>query len=184
MVQVGYARVSTDDQNLDSQTDALKEAGCIKTFTDKESGAKGDREGLQNALDSLNKGDTLVVWKLDRLGRSTKQLIDFIELLQEKGVDFKSITEGFDTTTPQGKFFFTMFAAMAEMERALTIERTRAGLKAARARGRVGGRKAKEMTDPKVAAAKKMHKDKDMSIREICESLSISKTTFYRYVNM
>ena len=135
---IGYARVSKDEQNLDLQTDALNAAGVEKTFTDKLSGAKADRKGLADALSHLRKGDVLVVWKLDRLGRGTLQLMILLNELHERGIDFRSLTEGIDTTTSFGRFYFTMAAALAQLERDRLIERTRAGLAAAKARGRTG----------------------------------------------
>ena len=138
---IGYARVSTIDQNLDLQLDALKRVGCEKLFEDKISGSKSERLGLTKTLEHLRKGDTLVVWKLDRLGRSLRHLIELINKLQEEGIMFKSIQDGIDTSTSIGQFFFHITGAFAELEKNLIIERTRAGLNAARARGRLGGRK-------------------------------------------
>ncbi len=139
--RIGYARVSTGEQNLDLQLDALNNAGCSKIFTDELSGAKTDRPGLTEALNYLRAGDTLVVWKLDRLGRSLKDLIEHVEHLKSNGIEFKSLNESIDTASPTGKFTFHLFSALAEFERDLIRERTRAGLAAARARGRIGGRK-------------------------------------------
>jgi DNA invertase Pin-like site-specific DNA recombinase len=144
---IGYARVSTQDQTLDLQTDALQRAGCEKIFTDTTSGAKSDRSGLQDAMDYLRAGDTLVVWRLDRLGRTLKHLIATITDLSDKG--FKSLQEQMDTTTSGGKLIFHIFGALAEFEREVIKERTNAGLQAARARGRLGGRPKIQMTDPK-----------------------------------
>ena len=135
MAKIGYARVSTQDQSLDLQIDELKKVGCEKIFSEKMSGAKSDRPQLEACLDFLRAGDVLVVYKLDRLGRTTKQLINLVEELKEKGIHFQAITNGIDTSTPQGKFFFTVMAGFAEMERELIRERTNAGLQAARARG-------------------------------------------------
>ena len=182
--KIGYARISTREQQLDLQIDALKKAGCIKIFSDKNSGSKIKREGLEKALAELEKGDVLIVWKLDRLGRSIRKLIELTDELQKKGIQFHSITDGIDTTTVAGRFFFHVMAAMAEMERELIIERTKAGLTAARARGKKGGRKRKKKNDPKVLMAKKMYLDKSMSITDICASLNISRSTFYRYINL
>lgn len=137
---IGYARVSTTDQNLDLQLDALKQAGCELLFTDTLSGAKAERPGLKDAFSHLRRDDTLVVWKLDRLGRTTKGLIDFVELLKERGIGFKSLQDNIDTSTPMGQFFFVVFSAIAELERSMIRERSKAGLAAARARGRKGGR--------------------------------------------
>jgi DNA invertase Pin-like site-specific DNA recombinase len=143
---IGYARVSTQDQNLELQREALTQAGCQKLFEDKMSGTRADRPGLAKALEMLREGDTLVVWKLDRLGRSVKQLVDLVGELHQQGVQFKSVTDAIDTGTPSGRFFFHVMASLAEMERELTVERTRAGLEVARQLGRRGGRKRK-MTD-------------------------------------
>ena len=154
-MRIGYTRVSTNDQNLDLQTDALRAAGCKKIFSDHGvSGAKAERSGLDKALDQLRKGDILVIWKLDRLGRSLSHLLSIIEDLKQKGVDFASVQDGFDTSTASGKMVFSVIGAMAEYERNLTRERTRAGLAAARARGRMGGRpKALDESQVKVAIA-------------------------------
>ena len=152
-MQIGYARVSTDDQNLDLQNDALKQAGCDKIIEEKASGAKTDRAGLDEALSFLRKGDTLVVWKLDRLGRSLQHLIQVVNQLREKGIYFRSIQESLDTSSSGGKLIFHIFGALAEFERDVIRDRTMAGLAAARARGRVGGR-PKIMTDKKVRLAK------------------------------
>jgi len=178
---IGYARVSTLDQNLDLQKDALKKAGCEKIYTEKISGAKADRVQLQNALEFMRKGDTLVVWKLDRLGRSLKQLVETINLLHERGIGFCSLQENIDTTTSAGKLVFHIFAALAEFERDVIRERTRAGLQAARARGRKGGRK-RAMDDKKINMAKNLLNDPKNSIDDICKMLKVSKPTLYRYV--
>ncbi len=148
--RIGYARVSTRDQNLDLQRDALQKAGCDKIYKDTISGTKSQRPGLDQALDNLRKGDTLVVWKLDRLGRSVKDLLDFAGGLNDRGVGFVSLTDAIDTTTVSGRFFFNVMASLAQMERELMIERTQAGLQAAREQGRVGGRK-RIMTEPRSA---------------------------------
>ncbi len=137
---IGYARVSTHEQNLDMQLDALKAAGCEKIFKDKISTLKEERQGLLEALDFLRPGDVLVVWKLDRLGRTLKQLIELVAMFNQKGIGFKSLKETINTTTSTGKLVFHIFAALAEFERDIIHERTRAGLEAARARGRLGGR--------------------------------------------
>ena len=152
---IGYARVSTQDQNLDLQIESLTKTGCKKIFEDKISGSRAERPGLANALEMLREGDTLVVWKLDRLGRSVKQLIDLVGELHKQGVQFKSLTDAIDTGTPSGRFFFHVMASLAEMERELTVERTRAGLEVARQLGRKGGRKP-QMTDSKIESAKKL----------------------------
>ena len=152
---IGYARVSTQDQNLELQHDALKKAGCQKIFEDKVSGTRAERPGLAKAMELLRDGDTLVVWKLDRLGRSVKQLVDLVGALHKQNIQFKSLTDAIDTGTPSGRFFFHVMASLAEMERELTIERTRAGLAVARQLGRKGGRKPK-MTASKIESAKKL----------------------------
>ena len=152
---IGYARVSTQDQNLELQLDALTKAGCQKVFEDTISGTRADRPGLGKALEMLREGDTLVVWKLDRLGRSVKQLVELVSALHKQNVQFKSLTDSIDTGTPSGRFFFHVMASLAEMERDLIVERTRAGLDVARQLGRKGGRKPK-MTDSKIESAKKL----------------------------
>ena len=179
---IGYARVSTGDQTLNLQLDALTKAGCEKTFTDTLSGTKAERPGLQEALDFLRPGDTLVVWRLDRLGRSLRHLIETVTVLSARGIGFKSLTEQIDTTTSNGKLVFHVFGALAEFERDLIQERTQAGLRAARARGRVGGRR-KVLADPKkLAMAQALYEDPNNAIDEICRTLRISRTTLYRYV--
>ena len=180
---IGYARVSTQDQTLDLQTDALKQAGCERLFTDTLSGAKAERPGLQEAMHHLRAGDTLVVWRLDRLGRTLKQLIATITDLSEQDIGFKSLQENIDTTTSGGKLIFHIFGALAEFEREIIRERTNAGLQAARARGRLGGRPKMQSLDPKkMALAKQLHDDHSRSVQEICEMLKISKSTLYRYL--
>lgn len=180
-MKIGYARISTADQSLDLQRDALKAAGCEKIFQDVASGAKDERRGLADATEYARAGDVLMVWKLDRLGRSLKHLIETVNQLHEKGVGFASLQENIDTTTPGGKLVFHVFGALAEFERELIRERTNAGLKAARARGRKGGRKEK-LTPQQVEMAKAMVKDPNISISSICKTLKISKPTLYRYV--
>ena len=179
---IGYARVSTADQSLNLQRDALLAAGCPdnRVYTDITSGAKADRPGLEAALHDLREGDTLVVWKLDRLGRSLRHLVDTVHALDARGVGFKSLQEHIDTTTPGGKLIFHVFAALAEFERDLIGERTKAGLTAARARGRRGGRKP-ALTTKQIALAKSMKADPHNSIADICATLKISKRTLYRY---
>jgi DNA invertase Pin-like site-specific DNA recombinase len=181
---VGYARVSTFEQTLDLQQDALKQAGCGQFFTDTISGGITDRPGLHDALLYLREGDTLVVWRLDRLGRSLKHLIETITALHERGIGFRSLTENIDTTTSAGKLVFHIFGALAEFERDLIRERTQAGLTAARARGRRGGRPRAEAlnTPQKVALAQALHRDKSHSIDDICKTLHISRATLYRYI--
>ena len=178
---IGYARVSTEDQNLDLQMDALKEAGCERIFEDKISGSTTERAGLDKALNSLRKGDTLIVWKLDRLGRSLQHLISIITGLNEGGIYFRSLKESLDTSSSTGKLIFHIFGALAEFERDIIRERTMAGLASARARGRVGGR-PKIMDDGKIKLAKTLMADHSRSIREICEILGVSKATLYRYM--
>jgi len=180
---IGYARVSTQDQTLDLHTDALKQAGCEKLFTDTTSGAKSERPGLQEAMNHLRAGDTLVVWRLDRLGRTLKHLIATITDLSDKGIGFKSLQENMDTTTSGGKLIFHIFGALAEFEREVIKERTNAGLQAARARGRLGGRPKLQTLDPKkVAHARKLYADRNMTVQEICDTLHIGRSTLYRYV--
>jgi DNA invertase Pin-like site-specific DNA recombinase len=180
---IGYARVSTQDQTLDLQTDALTQSGCEKIFTDTMSGAKAERPGLQDAMTHLRAGDTLVVWRLDRLGRTLKQLIATITDLSERDIGFKSLQENIDTTTSGGKLIFHIFGALAEFEREIIRERTNAGLQAARARGRLGGRPKTQSLDPKkMALAKQLHDDHSRSVQEICEMLQIGRSTLYRYL--
>ena len=178
---IGYARVSTQDQTLNLQKDALEKAGCTKIFTDIASGAKQERKGLEEALSHLREGDTLVVWRLDRLGRSITHLIQTVSGLGKRGVGFKSVTENLDTTTSGGKFVFHIFGALAELERDIIRERTTAGLQAARARGRKGGR-PKALTPKKVAMLQALYADKTNSIEDICKALGIGRTTFFRYI--
>lgn len=178
---VGYARVSTPEQSMDLQIDALKAAGCEKIYQDVASGAKAKRNGLDEALKYLREGDVLVVWRLDRLGRSLKHLIEVVTLLNEKSIGFRSLQESIDTTTPGGKLIFHVFGALAEFEREIIRERTRAGLTAARARGRKGGRPVK-MTEKKIKMARALYADKSNEIKEICKTLGISRSTLYRYL--
>jgi DNA invertase Pin-like site-specific DNA recombinase len=177
---IGYARVSTEEQTLDLQNDALNKAGCDRVFTDVVSGAKSDRPGLHEALTYLRKGDVLVVWRLDRLGRSLPYLIDLMNRFAQEDIGFKSITEQFDTTTSGGKLIFHVFGALAEFERDLIRDRTRAGLAAARARGRVGGRPKKLATPQKVAMAQSLYEDNKSAVADICATLGISRSTLYR----
>ena len=178
---IGYARVSKHEQNLDLQLDALKQAGCTKIFTDKISSLKEERKGLTETLDYLRSGDTLVVWKLDRLGRTLKQLIELVGLFNKKGIGFKSLKETIDTTTSTGKLVFHIFAALAEFERDIIHERTRAGLEAARARGRKGGRPT-VIDAQKLQLARRLYESKKVSVTEICKTVHISRSTFYRHV--
>lgn len=179
---IGYARVSTADQNLDLQKDALNAAGCERILTDTASGAKTERPGLNDALKECRAGDTLVVWKLDRLGRSLPHLVETVRDLIARGVGFKSLQENIDTTTSGGKLIFHIFASLAEFERDLIRERTNAGLSAARARGRKGGR-PKGVSDPnKQKAALALQKDTSRSVKEICQILGVSRNTYYKYI--
>ena len=180
-MKIGYARVSTTDQTLDLQLDALKAAQCEQTFTDTISGTKAERPGLANALSHLRAGDVLVVWRLDRLGRSLRHLIDTVTQLHERGIGFQSLTENIDTTTPTGKLVFHFFGALAEFERDLIRERTLAGLQAARARGRKGGRQ--RLPTAKIDMLKKLYADKTNRIEDICHTLGISRATLYRYLD-
>src|SRR3712207_2329227 len=177
---IGYARVSTIDQSLDLQLDALRKAGCSKIFTDTASGAKAERTGLHEALTCLRENDILVVWRLDRLGRSLKDLIDIISQLDQRKIGFKSLTENIDTTTSGGKLIFHIFGALAEFERNLIEERTNAGLTAARTRGIKGGR-PKSLATKRVEMARILYADKTNSVEEICKTLGISRATLWRY---
>jgi DNA invertase Pin-like site-specific DNA recombinase len=177
---IGYARVSTQDQNLELQREALTKAGCQKVFEDKLSGARTDRPGLSKILEMLRKGDTLVVWKLDRLGRSVKQLVDLVGELHKLGVQFKSLTDAIDTGTPSGRFFFHIMASLAEMERELNVERTRAGLEIARLLGRKGGRKPK-MTGSKIESARKLLAS-GIPPKDVAKDLGVSVPTLYRWI--
>jgi DNA invertase Pin-like site-specific DNA recombinase len=179
---VGYARVSTIDQNLSLQMDALRKDGCEKIFCDKISGGKTERPGLKEALKYTRKGDTLLVWRLDRLGRSLKHLIEIVTQLEEQGIGFRSLQEAIDTTTSGGKLVFQIFGALAEFERNLIRERTQAGLAAARARGRKGGR-PKVLDKTKIELVCKLYEEKKHTIKEICRILGISKPTLYSYLN-
>lgn len=178
---VGYARVSTQEQTLDLQLDALKKAGCERIFTDTISGAKQERRGLAEALEFMRAGDTIVVWRLDRLGRSLKHLIEVVTGLHERRVGFNSLTEQIDTTTSGGKLIFHVFGALAEFERDLVRERTQAGLQAARARGRQGGR-PRRLDEKKIKLMQALYADKNNSVEDILSTLKISKSTLYRYV--
>src|SRR5829696_137569 len=181
-MDIGYARVSTGEQTLDLQRDALAKAGCDKVFEETASGAKADRLLLNEALAYARAGDTLVVWRLDRLGRSLPHLIETVADLAARGIGFKSLTEQIDTTTPGGKLVFHVFGALAEFERDLTRERTHAGLAAARARGRTGGR-PKKLSDPKqLALARRLYQDGQTDVATICRTLGISRATLYRYL--
>lgn len=180
-MKIGYARVSTSDQNLDLQKDALEKAGCTKIFVDEISGTVAKREGLDKAKEVLREGDELIVWRLDRLGRSIRDLIDWVNHLEEEGIGFKSLQESIDTTTSSGKLVFHIFAALAEFERNLIRERTNAGLAAARARGRLGGRK-KSLNAKERKRIVEMYQRKNQTVKQICEMMNITKPTLYAYV--
>lgn len=179
-MMIGYLRVSTREQNMQLQQDALEKSGCLKFYQDEISGTKQQRPGLNMALEVLREGDTLTVWKLDRLGRTVKGLIELVNQLQQKGIHFRSITDNIDTSTPSGLFFFHVMASLAQMERELMVERTKAGLAAAKAKGRLGGRKRK-MTPSKLDTAKHLlaagHLPKD-----VARDLGVSIPTLYRWI--
>jgi DNA invertase Pin-like site-specific DNA recombinase len=184
---IGYARVSTNDQELNLQVDALLAHGVIKEhlFFDKLSGAREDRPGLLACNEVLRRGDTLVVWRLDRLGRSMRHLVNLIEDLKERGIGFRSISDGMiDTTSASGELVLNIFSALAQFERRLIQERTKAGLAAARARGRKGGRPPMDRNQPRVILANKLFCDRSVCIDDICATLKISRSTLYRYVSM
>lgn len=178
---IGYERVSSDNQCLALQRDALSKAGCDRVFSEKISAVKADRPELIAAIAYLRPGDTLVVWRLDRLGRSLKDLLTIVEDLNEKGIQFKSLTENIDTTSSGGKLIFSIFGAIAEFERQVIRDRTLAGLASARARGRKGGRR-QSISDKKVAAAHQLAASSKDSIGQICESVGISRATYYRRI--
>lgn len=180
---IGYARVSTQDQNLNLQKDELIKFGCTKIYEDVASGAKSARTGLEAAIDFAREGDTLVIWKLDRLGRSLRDLIEIVMRLEQEGVSFVCITQNIDTRTPSGKLFFHIFGALAEYERELIRERTKAGLTAARARGRKGGRKP-AMNEEQIEQARAMMNNPKLKIKSIIKTLGVSKATLYKYVPM
>ena len=179
---IGYARVSTDDQNLDLQRDALQAVGCERVFEDMVSGARADRTGLVTLMSMLRAGDTVVIWRLDRLGRSLKNLIELVERLESAKVGLRSLQENIDTTSSGGKLVFHLFGALAEFERNLIRERTQAGLLAARARGRMGGR-PKRLDPAKLALALKLHRERNHTVEEICKMMGISKSTLYNYLD-
>jgi DNA invertase Pin-like site-specific DNA recombinase len=178
---LGYARVSTDDQNLNLQRDALQAAGCTQIYEDHISGTKATRPGLQQALSVARAGDVLVVWRLDRLSRSLKDLIGMVETLSERGIELQSLSEGLATNSNSGQLIFHIFGALAEFERNLIRERTQAGLKAARARGRKGGR-PKTLEPSKRQLAVKLYEERQYTIDEICRMMGISKPTLYNYI--
>jgi len=184
-MKIGYARVSTLEQNLDMQIRDLEKYGCDKIFTEKISGVKSDRPVLQECLNRLQEGDTLVVWRLDRLGRSLKDLVTIVSELKQRNIKFKSLQDGVvDTTTASGELIFNIFAALSQFERDLIRERTLAGLSSARARGRTGGRPSMNLDDPKIITAQKLHADRTIPIDDICKTLHISKPTLYRYLHL
>lgn len=184
MANVGYARVSREDQNLDLQVDALRAAGCIRIFTDHGlSGKLTSRPELDAAIDYVREGDILVVWKLDRLGRTLKHLIETVNDLDARHVGFRSLQEAMDTTTPGGRLIFHVFGSLAEFEREMIVERTMAGLASARARGRVGGRKAK-LSDEQKVQARRMVDEKKLTIEQIGQVLNVSRTTIYRALEL
>ncbi len=183
----GYARISTSDQNFDMQIDALlKEGVDIKNiYKDTASGVREERKELDSMISKLRSGDIVIVWKLDRIARSVIHLSKLIENFKSKGIQFKSVQEPFlDTTSSHGKFVFTLFSAVAQLERDLIIERTKAGLKAAAKRGRVGGRKKglSEEAKKKASICKTMYKNKSMTVADICKTVGVSKRTFYKYL--
>jgi len=179
-MHIGYARVSTHEQNLDLQREALEKAECKKIYEDQTSGIRENRPGLCKALEHLREGDTFVVWKLDRLGRSLKGLIDFVSQLEKNKIHFKSLTDAIDTSTPTGRFFFHVMASLAQMERELIVERTRAGLEAAKKRGRTGGRK-RSMTNSKIESAKQLLAN-GVPPKEVAQNLGVSIPTLYRWI--
>ncbi len=179
---IGYARVSTDDQNLALQKDALEQAGCQQIHEDKLSGAKAERPGLAAALSHAREGDTLVVWRLDRLSRSLKDLIEMVSLLESRDIGLKSLHESIDTRSSSGKLIFHIFGALAEFERNLIRERTQAGLAAARARGKKGGR-PKSLSADKQALAVKLYDEENHTVKQICQMMGISKPTLYKYID-
>jgi DNA invertase Pin-like site-specific DNA recombinase len=178
---IGYARVSTHDQDAELQRVALERAGCLRLFEETASGAQRDRPQLAAALDYLRPGDTLVVWKLDRLARSLKQLIETVELLDARGAHFRSLTETIETGTPGGRLVFSIFGALAEFERSLIRERTMAGLATARAKGRVGGR-PRSITPKRLKAAEGLLKAGDLTVSEVAQQIGVSPSTLYRYL--
>ena len=178
---IGYARVSTLDQNPDLQIDALNAAGCEKIYIDKASGSVSDRPELEKVKTILREGDRLVIWKLDRLSRSLKHLMEWIEFLEEEKIELKSVQDSIDTSTPMGKFVFHIFGALGQLEKDIIRERTMAGLASARARGRIGGRPPK-LDTTKIKRIKQLYAKKEMTIQEICVWAGISKGTFYKYM--
>ncbi len=180
-MKIGYSRVSTQEQKNDLQIDALNKEGCDRIFEEKASGASRDRPELKSALEYARKGDVIVVWKLDRLARSLKQLIETVEDLERRGIGFKSVTESIDTSTSGGKLIFHIFASLAEFERSIIRERTRAGLDAAKARGKIGGRPPK-LSEKDIEVAKTILKNRDITVKEVADKMGISFATLYRYI--
>lgn len=181
--RIGYARVSTDDQNLDMQRDALKAAGCSVIYEETASGKGAARPGLEQCRKALRSGDTLIVWRLDRLGRSLPDLVQIVSELEQEGIGFESITERIETGNAAGKLVFHVFAALAEFERNLIRERTNAGLAAARARGRAGGRKPK-LDDKQVREIKALLRDPDIQVADVARRYGVSRTTIYKHVGV
>ena len=183
-MKIGYARVSTKEQNLSLQLDTLEKEGCEQIFHEKITGSKTTRPELDNMLSNLRKGDVVVIWKLDRLGRSLKDLVNLMTQLQNKGVGLLSLNDHINTTTPTGKLTFHLFAALAEFERDIISERTQAGLVAARARGRKGGRPKglSQKAEHTAIIAQRLYEEENLSVQQICDQLSIAKRTFYKYL--
>jgi DNA invertase Pin-like site-specific DNA recombinase len=180
---IGYARVSTDDQHLHLQYDALQKVGCEKIFDDKISGSKIERVGLNEAIEFARSGDVIVVWRLDRLSRSLKDLIELVSKLHDKGIGLKSLHESIDTSSSAGKLTFHIFGALAEFERNLIRERTHAGLQAARVRGRMGGR-PKKLNPDKAKLAIQLYEGRQHTIKQICALVGVSKPTLYKYIKL
>ncbi|MBI0065033.1 recombinase family protein [Bifidobacterium polysaccharolyticum] len=178
---IGYARVSTLEQNEELQTDALKKAGCGRIYVDHSSGAKASRPQQDRMLEALHEGDTVVVWKLDRLGRSVQNLVDLMDRFHKQGVGFRSLTENMDTSTPGGVLVFNIFSALAQFERDLIRERTMAGLTAARARGRKGGRPYK-LSDKDVAMVRQLYDSRTVTVKEIAARFNVSRSTIYKAI--
>jgi DNA invertase Pin-like site-specific DNA recombinase len=182
-MNIGYARVSTHNQNLDLQLDELKKAGCEKIYQEQVSGMKEKREELTKLKEQLRAGDIVVVWKLDRLGRSLKDLVQTVKDFEDMGVGLRSLTDSIDTTSNTGKLIFHIFASLVEFERELIRERTFAGLSSARARGRIGGR-PKKITPEKIQQMKVMHKDTKIEISEMCKTFGVARNTLYKYLEL
>jgi DNA invertase Pin-like site-specific DNA recombinase len=183
-MKIGYARISTREQNLDMQVMALEDAGCEKIYEEVVSGAKAERPVLNNIINQLRDGDVLIIWKLDRLGRSLKHLVELVHTLIQKNIGIRSLNDPIDTTTPQGRLIFNIFASLAEFERDIICERTQAGLSAARARGRLGGRPRglPKKAEATACAAETLYREGKLSVIQIAKKLSISKRTLYKYL--